>query len=223
MAYAPHTLVAFGGALNEIASGDEIWECTIRGYSPGGSKLPLSDPAGYMGQIHTALATWFGASTSGMYQGSTLKWLKVNNIGADGKYSDSTTNVYDYPSPTAGYVATQKAPAFCSVAMAWTTSRTRPPGAWGRIYPPNPSYAVVGSAIASADQALVVTAAKNLLGVLRNCSGSLGFIPVIASKVNATNTEITGVRVSDVYDVQRRRKNAALITYNASAWNSSCS
>jgi hypothetical protein len=158
-----------------------------------------------------------------MYSGATLKWLKCNNIGADGKYSDDTTHVYDYPSPTPGYVASQKAPSFCSVAMAWTTDRVRPPGAWGRIYPPNPSYAPTGSFIQASDRALVVTAAKALLSVLRNCGGDISLIPVIASKVNATNTEITGVRVSDVYDVQRRRKNAALVTYNASPWDSSCS
>lgn len=223
MAYAPHTLVAFGGALTELASNDEIWECTIRVYSPGGSKLPLSDPAGYMGQIATPLGTWFALAASGMQSVASLAYLKVNNIGADGKYSDPTTNVHDYTTPVTGGVVGQQAPSFLSCAMAWTTNRTRPPGAYGRIYPPNFSYGFAGAKISATDQGKVVTAGKNLLGVLRNCAGSLGAIPIIASKANATNTEITGVRCSNVYDVQRRRKNAALVTYSASAWDSSCS
>lgn len=224
MAYQPHTLIAFGGSLADVGAADEIWECTVRVISPGGSGLPLSDAAGYMGQVAGPLQTWFTTPAVGMSSKSTLAWLKVNNIAADGTYSAAGgTNVHDYSPPqNGGSTAAQAAPAFCSLALSWTTNRRRPPGAFGRIYPPNFNYPMGGSAVSSASQTAAVGAAVALLDVLRNCDGSLGAIPVIASRVNATNTEITGCRVGNIYDVQRRRKNAVPETYQAEAWDSSC-
>lgn len=221
MAYKAHTLIAFGGSLSEVTTGDEIWECTIRAISPGGSELPLSDPGGYMDQIAGDLASWFSDSDNNMANGTTLAWLKVNNIGPDGRYSGGATNVHDYtPAIEAG--VGQSVPSFCSLAFSWTTNRKRPPGAFGRIYPPNYTYPCIGSAISGVYQAKALATAVALLDVIRACSHDLQAIPVIASRVNATNTEITGVRVGNVYDYQSRRKNAVRETYTAQAWDSSC-
>lgn len=222
MAYRPHTLVAFGGALTEVSSRDEIWECTMRVIAPGGSTLPLGGAAeGYMNEIAAPLAAWFSDTDNHMADGSTLAWLKVNNIGADGKYSDSGTNVHDYNPVVAAGVG-QSVPSFLSLALSWTTARTRPPGAFGRIYPPNYTYPATGSAVSAAYQAMARDTAVALLDVIRNCGGDLQALPVIASRANATNTEINGVRVGNVYDYQSRRKNAVRETYAAQAWDSSC-
>jgi hypothetical protein len=224
MAYRPHSLIAFGGTLNAAATSDEIWECTIRAITPGGTELPLSDPGGYMDELAPGLATWFGAPGNGCWSGSHLTWLKVNNIGADGRYSDPTTHQHDYTSPVAGGTGGQAGPSFLSLAISWTTSRTRPPGAFGRIYPPNFTWPLSGgSTVSAATQDSARDSGVALLEFIRNCEGDLGAIPVIASKTNATNTEINGVRVGNVYDVQRRRKNAVRETYEAVAWDSSCS
>lgn len=225
MVYKPHTLIAFGGGLQEVSGFDEIWECTIRavaapGGVPNGNPLDEAGIDQYMEHMAPLVSAWF--SSAGAHNSSQVKlqWLKVNNIGADGRYTGDTTHVHDYTGTITGS-STPIGPSFLSIALSWTTARNRPPAAFGRIYPPNNTIApAVGtSAITSSDQTALATAAGSLLAAVANRSGVIYAMPVIASAVGAGRNEpITGIRVGNVYDVQRRRKNAVRETYASMGW-----
>lgn len=217
MAYTPHVLVAFGGSWTDTPS--EVWECTVRILADGGGGVTI-DPDAYLAAIHAPLGAWFSAVGTKMASSATLKWLKANHIGADGKYVDeTTTHLYDYPAPPVGGVA-QAQPGYCTLAYTWETALLRGPGHRGRIYPPNCVYASATAFTVGASQRDNNAAnGVALLTVLKNAAGENGTkgTPVVASKVNGAVTHIIGCTSDDIMDVQRRRKNRAVGTRSALA------
>lgn len=217
MVYAPHTLVVFGGVLSANFAGgtDEIWQCGIRGVQADDHSSPVKNPEAYMNGLATPLANWFGDAQNLMSTGATLTFLKVNSIGPDGKYSDpSNTHRHDYVPPIQGGLA-PIVPDILTCCWSWRTAKTRGPGSHGRIYPPNntvgssPSMGIGGS-----DRDRHLAAAQRLFHIIKLGDGDLAEMdPVIASKVNATNTIITEIWIGSIYDVQRRRKNAEVEIY----------
>jgi len=217
MAYTPHFLFTFAGRWTNEPG--EIWECTTRLRSNAGGGVTL-DPEAYLEAIKTPFAEWFVAPTSGMHGQAELQTLKCNAIGADGLYvSKSVTHLTDYaPGFTGGKAGI--APGFCSLAFTWETGILRGPGHRGRIYPPNPTGTMASAMRVNAATAeAAALSGRAYLLVLRNAAGADGVkgFPVVASKVDGSIHEITGVTVDDILDVQRRRKNAVSGTRSAVA------
>lgn len=216
MAFAPHTLIALGGHLAGTDQNSEIWQCGVRmslwGGEPGAPIGPMTDPQAWLDAIHTGVSTWWSAA--GMTNTATLAWLKVNNINAAGKYSDATTtHVYDY-NPEIGGGTSSHTPNFCTLVVSFQTAKKRGPGSHGRVYLPTAIPDEGGLSLVS--QSAAGTAAshgRDLLTALSGTHGAQTCFPVVASRVNATLTPITGVRVGTVIDVQRRRKNALIEQY----------
>lgn len=215
MAYAPHFLFSFGGKLG----GGEIWNCGVRCFPVEDSPVtPEPIPQYQMDNLAAKLKTWFSAPTSNHASSASLTWLKLNAIGPDGKYlNKNTTNIADILLCQGGVNA--KVGSFLSVATTWLTARTRPPGAFGRIYLPN--YGVQYDAldpltIAPATQDIVANAGKALLnivtgkGLAPNLPDRRFYVPCVASEVDGSLNIITKVAVGRVYDVQRRRKEEIL-------------
>jgi len=208
MSYTPHVLVAFGGSW--IADPAEVWECTVRLSADGGGGVTI-DPDAYLDYIAVSLPIWFANSDNQMCASALLKFVKANHIGADGLYVDkTTTHVHDFTPGVAGGVG-PIGPQFCSRVFTWETAVARGPGHRGRIYPPNATVAVSGSAfrcsVGSRDDA--AHAGAGLLALLKNAAGPNGTkgTPVVASNIGGAIHPITGCSADDIFDVQRRRKN----------------
>jgi hypothetical protein len=224
--YHPHTLVTFGGILNTTAVDHEIWQCGVRVVKPGNPGAPLDDHDAYMTSIAAPLATWFGDSGFvPMPPSANLQWLKANPIGSDGKYTDPITHLHDYAVPqTGGGVIAQVVPDILCVCLSWQTAkaiRHHSYATHGRIYPPN--YGAFGLSVGSMrigpDKAQeLATKGAALLTILKGTS--VPAIPIIASGHSGEYEHITGCRVGDVYDVQRRRKSALREVYSAVAFSS---
>lgn len=216
MAYEPHTLVTFGGTLQEVGAADEIWQCGVRGFAQGGGPV-------ISGNLQTlADNVWNGNGGSGgglsalISQANgkipttvALRWVKVANIGADGGYTEE-------PKVHQGNVIGASAavlPSFCTVAISWGTGLTLGKAVRGRIYPPNFAAALAaGATISTATQNGLAAWGKDLYTVLFNAITSAPFIPHVVSSSGAFHP-ITRVRVGNVIDTQRRRKEAVPETY----------
>lgn len=217
-AYAPHTLVAFGGVLNSAADVPEIWQCGVRVTDVVGGG-PLANHTAYLAGIHASLGAWFsGVDPVGFCPMTSLNWIKANPINAAGKYASDTTYLYDYPDPVAGGIsgpALPIKPDILSVVLSWSTAKARGKSHAGRIYLPNYLVHTVvdGSMrITAGDVTGWVTKGVALLGVLAN--SAVKAVPIIASSAGPT-AQITGVRVGNVLDVQRRRKDALREAYTS--------
>ena len=220
MPFAPHVRVSFGGTLTgETGYPDEIWNCSVNG-----EVGPAWDADEYLGVIQAALLAWFRSNDSKCSSQSTLGYVKANKIGADGKYVDQgTTHVHSYASAMTGGAGPVN-PDILTTAISWGTGKARGPGSHGRIYLPNNTLGTgIGMTVSIVEQDALVAAGVNLLQILNAGGGGNGIPghpntnpvlqPVIASRVNATNTPILSCRVGNVKDVQRRRKDAYRESY----------
>ncbi len=210
MTYAAHTLAQFGGRILTPSHPDEIWSCGIRltSLSASGGE-PATVNQAYANEVGPHLATWFATSTNGIPTAVKLDFLKVNEIEPTGRYLDkANTVVWRNNTGNTGGNSTQNAPSFCTLAYSWTTAFARGPASKGRVYLPNFSYSASGSFVSDTDQQKALVAAVALLEVFVNTSGTRQGVPVVASSINSATEIITGARVGDVYDTQRRRKNA---------------
>lgn len=213
MAYPPHHLLVFGGTLNVGAqAGGEIWQCGIRVTGVGDTEDDT------LAAIGPRLLSWFSGQVGNMRSDSKLTFIKLNAIGPEGRYVNrGTTHVTFVGNPPSGATASS-VPNFLSLAFSWTTDKPRGLAHTGRIYPP---FALVDSNTARAggtDVTKAVASAKALLTAVAPSGGQgTGAAPVVASAQGPLQT-ITGVRVGDVIDVQRRRKDKAKEAYSASTW-----
>lgn len=224
--YHPHTLVTFGGVLNTAAADHEIWQCGVRVMKPGNPGSPLDDHDAYIASIKAPLATWFADATNPQFPSlATLVWLKANPIKEDGSYADPVTHLWDYPTPVAGGMTntTGLVPDILCVCLSWQTAkaiRHHQYATHGRIYPPN--YGENGVAgqmrLMTGYAGMWATRGAALLTILKGTT--VPAIPVIASGHSGEYEHITGCRVGDVYDVQRRRKSALREVYSAVAFSS---
>lgn len=217
--YHPHTLVSFGGDLND----GELWNCSLRIVSPDGTHGPISNPGGYVTSQGPILRTFFMDSDAGFNAGARLTYLKANSIGVDGKYSDPTvTHQHDIADCQGIRNGTQA--LFTSLCFSWTTDATRGLAHRGRMYPPLALPAVVdsGSKISTSYRDSMADQAKLLLDILAgntSTDGEWGW-PVIASSKSQTWNRITGIEVGNVVDVQRRRKNRVVEAYKVLSYTS---
>lgn len=215
----PHTLVSFGGDMND----GEIWNCTLRIVSPNGTNGPISEPEGYVQAQGPKLKTWFTNSAARLNAGARLTYLKANSIGNDGKYSDpNVTHQFDISGAQGGTNGTQA--AFTSLVTSWTTDHSRGLAHRGRMYLPWALPAVVdsGSRISTQFRDDCADFAKQLLDILAgniSTDGEYGW-PVVASAKNQAWNRITGIEVGDVVDVQRRRKNRVSEAYKHLSYTS---
>jgi hypothetical protein len=226
MGYPRHLLLAFGGDLTGSSETGEIWQCGIRCAPAAGSAHDYGDEDAILAALQGPFKTWFQLAANLIRNDCNLKYLKLNEIAPDGSYADPTaTHEYDYATPGVGGAAASL-PAVISLVWSWTTARHRGIASKGRIYPPNVvTVTSAGMRVSTATQNSHVTAAKNLLNVLSRPNGvDFELAPLVVSKganggagVGAAE-DITGVRVGDVVDIQRRRKNALKETYVAAVW-----
>lgn len=228
--YSPHALLSFGGTLSTGTPPNEIWNCNIRLSScliDGTLTGPISDLSGTLAVIAPALKTWWttligtGAAAVGTLQQATLDYVKLNNIGSAGKYTNATTVQQAY-SPKPNGALGGLMPWLVTAAYSWSTNVGRGPGSHGRVYVP---IAVANNngtpIIPSAQLASMVTHAQNLLKAVAvgPSDSTHACRPVIASRQHNSLTAITGVRVGNVMDLQRRRKDAIPETYSTATYS----
>lgn len=215
--WTAHSLFTFGGVLNTGAPDPEIWQCGVRiGNTGAGGQL--GDPDAFLTYAVTPMSAWWASVDGFAPTTATLKWLKVGQIGTNGHYSDTTPHIHDYAGGgVAGTSGTPKIPDILGLAVSWQTTQAVRRGSYashGRIYLPtyglNP--AIAGSMrIQSAQLPFVRDWGKALLTLINTAPQPA--VPIIASGHGGEVHTIVGVRVGDVLDVQRRRKDALRETY----------
>jgi hypothetical protein len=188
--------------------------------APGGGG-PVADPDSYIFDKAAPLAAWFNRSDPpAMFPvNASLDWLKAAPINASGHYSDPVAHVHDYAPHIAGMGGSNMQPDILCLALSWETAVAIRRGVYashGRIYPPNYAQPLVAPSymrVTATEQAGWVTHAKLLLTILS--ADPSPAVPIVASGHGGEFQPITGVRVGDVLDVQRRRKDALKESYAA--------
>lgn len=208
MAYAPHSRLTVAGSWEGDIS--EIWEWTLSLCGPTGSG-PVTNPDAFLLAAAPIVSAFHSAQGSEISPDAQLLTLKIASIGADGKYVGEAS-IYDYNPSISGGAQDSTNPGFCCMAITLQSAVLRGPGSRGRFYPPNCCFPVQGKQTAGGSVFLVdaahvgpaLAAARTMLNAL---AGTNDCVPVIASRVNGTNSAVTGLSMNDIADTQRRRKN----------------
>jgi len=158
-------------------------------------------------------------NTAGMSIDSQHRLLgvKLAPIGTDGLYPPGEDAVEALITPDAGPGASGNHwPPQSAICVTTTTAVPRGHAAMGRFYLPSMTGAIAASGRqpAGLNTAVAAAAATWLSAIQATSAGN----PVVLSKVGiGANHEITGVRVGDVIDTQRRRRRQLVESYATAA------
>jgi hypothetical protein len=142
---------------------------------------------------------------------ATLEYVKMARIGTDGHYIDDKPVISNQaPAGSAGSGVSAHPP---QIALAVTLLGPNPRGAAGkgRLYLPNPAFAVAGDGRISAAQAEAV--ANHIAGFINQVNtimtGAVHIVgPATATGRAGASQPVTGIRVGRVLDTMRSRRSS---------------
>jgi hypothetical protein len=211
------------------AGGAEIWNT---GFNMGS---PTADITGVPGaaaeNIATAWTTFFTAFNNSFSNKYKTTVVKVAAINANGTSDTAWQSFYTYPTPLAGGGSTQALPPQITLAATMTSDKQRGLASKGRMYLPGLNAGINGDngRIDSGFVGTLATAFKTFLDSVNSAADTPGNV-ILASKGHRDKSVIppappvwfageaawvTGCRLGDVYDTQRRRRDSLAETYAA--------
>lgn len=211
-AYVNYKL-SWGGNIYNNA---DIWSNSIHLGDVVGDVLPWVEASSdfFLTSLSGPLSDWFRDPRAGISGAAQLEWIKLARIDRDGKYTDDAV-IYDYDSSITGGNSAAIAPQL-TTAITFDTGATRGLAKTGRIFPPLTGVPSSTGRVASQAQALMANAAAGLIADIRNAAlvPLVGVSPIVASNQRqGQNRYITNVRVGNVIDTQRSRRNAMVEEY----------
>ena len=215
MAYTdPFIRLTFGGT---IYNGADIWSCGINFWNTSSPvpQLPTTAEMQEFADLASEnLSDWMSRTASLIGINAQLEWVKVAHLGTDGLYlKDSVITEVTPPVTGQGYA---NVPPQISTVISLGTNSTRGLAHIGRIYPPLSGGITANGYIATNLVQGMAESASTLIEDLNESSIQLSgaFAASVMSKVGAGRSlPITKIRVGNVLDTQRSRRNAFIETY----------
>lgn len=218
MAY-PHNFikVTFGGTIYD---GADIWSNGLNfGKVDGDTGATAENLEGSAEALSGDISTWFTNEATRISHMAKLEWVKVAAIGVDGKY-EFDADIFDLTPVSGGATTVEPAPQL-TVAMTMETSRRRVPGRFARIFPPlNVPQIQATGRIQTGYTGPMRDQMVTLLNELNDNLSVLIATPlraIVASEKTDQHYQIESVRVGDVVDTQRSRRNAFKESYTEPA------
>lgn len=166
--------------------------------------------------------TWFTTSSSKVSSNYKCDYVKLALLNTDGKTDLANVVTHNYPTAlTGGYTGGQNPP---QIALVATLQSNVPRGlaSKGRMYLPGIGQGIQGDGkIIQVAQAEMATNFQTFMNQLRNNFAIPGQ-PILASEgrigiggSGPINKLVTSVKIGNVYDTQRRRRNQLVESYEA--------
>lgn len=210
--------ITFGG---ELYNGSEIWSCGLTvGFEDKDFDFVYPEQiVDISGGVEAHIMEWFQSDMAAIHPAARMSWIKMAILDTNGKYAMDGDdyeylNITDFPEIQGG-LRTDNYPGFVapqlSVALTMETDVVRGAGRFGRIYPPltgtvsdrGRDETNVGKAIEFA----------KLIGKINAQFWDLKDLTpagvIVASAVGGgKNSPVKRVKVGQVIDTQRKRRNA---------------
>lgn len=145
-----------------------------------------------------------------------LTGIKLNRIGPDGKYADSTTMEHTYATPIAGGGTTANIPAQLATVVTLRTAIERGKASKGRMYLPvlqgfqtvgSDGRATVADALQAANGVKLFIDQLNLEYASPTGGGTPGHVAVMSNVGSGAAQDVTGTSCGRVTDTMRSRRN----------------
>lgn len=210
-------------------SGTETWSTGFFMGSPTADMTAVSAPMSQT--IATAWQTFFTHADSSISSAYKTVQVKSALLNTDGTTDLDNIDYYTYPTPISGQNVGGPMPPQIALVATLTSDNQRGLAAKGRMYLPG-----VNAAISSTTGKISSSATNNIKGTLKTFldavnvgTGVSGKI-ILASKgrkvtgggvpagdtvyAGGVSAWVTGIRIGDVYDTQRRRREQLAETYS---------
>jgi hypothetical protein len=208
----------FGGA--------EEWSTGFQLGSPTADMVGASAPAAE--NLAAVWETFFETPANKFSSAYKTTEVKCALIDTDGKTDLDNIDYYTYPTPLSGGYTSNVLPAQITLAATLTSDNQRGLASKGRMYLPgiNEPISDTTGKISDTFQATLATNFKTFLDAVNAAVDVPGDL-VLASKGHRDKTAptptwiggqtawVTGCRIGNVYDTQRRRRNGLAETYEA--------
>lgn len=206
----------------KVLWGADEWQT---GFYVGLAEGPADVPnQAYADLVRDQWANFFSDPLCNISNSYSFDQVKLARLGTDGKY-DGSEVVHSYPATAVqgGRTGTPLPPQLALVATLIAGSGKGHAGK-GRMYLPGVSTNIDSSGHIAANEAkYIADQLRDFFAALHGNFDQPG-VPINASKgaakfggLGARNVPINGIRVGNVYDTQRRRRNAISETYQISA------
>lgn len=165
-----------------------------------------NDGTGLLDAYINLISAWFIRPGTGISYTAKLEWIKLAHIGVDGLYVEDAF-VRDLPASIRGGLAEPVAPQL-SVALSMQSLIRRGPGKDGRIYPPQTgTVALNGTDSISGSRAESFQTLLNAINDLEVDPGISASVILVSPLKGGFSSYVRKVRVGNVIDTQRRRRN----------------
>ena len=205
----------------KMLNGGEIWQTGFfLGWAEGEAGTPTQATAD---GIRDAWSTFFADAGAGFHPSYSFEEVKLARLTKGGRY-DGTTVIQSFPAlPVRGTRGGSVLPPQLALVATLVAGSGKGLAGKGRMYLPGINYGVDETGhISMTDVQRTADKLKTFFDAVRTIGGPEG-LPINASKgskaalyLNARNVPINGVRVGNVYDTQRRRRNGLQETYAVS-------
>lgn len=164
--------------------------------------------------------TMFANANLAVCSWNRMTGLKLAPIGVDGNYppgEDAVEHVYAPSIAGGAAVSTIIWPPQCSYSVGLQTAADRGPGHIGRFYLPSMAFNVSTATGKVGDLSASVGAVIRTWLLAINAATDVGTVGVIGKVGSGSSRVVTGVRLGQVVDTQRRRRNAISESYTSVA------
>jgi hypothetical protein len=205
----------------KMMSGGEQWQTGFYvGFAQGAAATPSQ---AYVDKVRDLWITFFTSANNGVSSAYTFEEVKAVKLNVLGKYAENEPVISHPATVIVGGSAGNPLPAQCALVATLIGGSGKGLAGKGRMYLPGIKHPVNGAGrIEPAANQLIANQLAIFFNALYAFADKPG-IPINASRghknqagLSARNVPINGVRVGDVYDTQRRRRNAISENYAVS-------
>jgi hypothetical protein len=207
-----HLLFTFGGH----SGGGDIWQCGWRFATPSGGTISWPSGGFLLGPMFDAVKTAF--NNSYISAGASFEWVKLASIGSDGNYQHDPVDFIG--TAVSGQTLTLASGPQDSMCVSLWSGSTVGKGNHGRFYLPWNGVNVdrtTGRFVLSLIPPIVAAWKTAINAVKSQINNDLSAtIPVdLVIMGSSTYKKVVQVRIGDVMDTQRRRRNALAEYYQS--------
>lgn len=218
--------LTWGGSLPSSASvtGDEIWQCGVRFASLGGTGTAMGGFNAFsLADVAAAIKAYHALSTVYIAQDVRLEWVKAAYLRTDGKYATDPRVEGISPFQLGGGGSGFLQPLQASVAVTLWSGETLGRANYGRFYLPTPSLprTLYTATMGVTNSANIATNTRNMLQTVDGEISTLQWdweLAVMSSVGLGATKPVTEIKVGNVVDTQRRRRNAITESYSVAAY-----